>query len=458
MSNLSEKKFMMWVRQLGQGQESALETPLKRVFRNTGWLIAAKIFGAVLSLAYLAMAAQSLGPDGFGEFTLILAIAQALAGLVSFQMWRLVLRFGTRPFQGGDVRGLRELIWRCARLDLAGAVAGCALAVPFTAWLGSRFHWSAHIQRDALLFAAIMLLSARSTAVGVLRLQDRFRAGAIASTSTPAVRFVGAAIVVTSKPSVEAFLVSWAAAEVATCVAYWLFVWKSDVMARPSADQSVVLPQSPIQRGFWRFALFTNANSTMATGAQQIALFSVGLTAGTAAAGYFRLGYQLAQALLLIAEMVSRSLYAEVESLVAKRNKPALDHLFGRATALASIGGATAVILILLLGRPALELIGGPPYLPAFPQLLVLGAAAAVQLVGISFEPALLALDQSGLVLAVRAISTLALFALLGFLLPNYGALGGGLALLGQSVLLVALLGAAVRAQRRNGLAVVSLS
>jgi O-antigen/teichoic acid export membrane protein len=96
--------------------------------------------------------------------------------------------------------------------------------------------------------------------------------------------------------------------------------------------------------------------------------------------------------------------------------------------------------------------------LPAFPQLLVLGAAAAVQLVGISFEPALLALDQSGLVLAVRAISTLALFALLGFLLPNYGALGGGLALLGQSVLLVALLGAAVRAQRRNGLAVVSLS
>jgi O-antigen/teichoic acid export membrane protein len=196
----------------------------------------------------------------------------------------------------------------------------------------------------------------------------------------------------------------------------------------------------------------------MATGAQQIALFSVGLTAGTAAAGYFRLGYQLAQALLLIAEMVSRSLYAEVESLVAKRNKPALDHLFGRATALASIGGATAVILILLLGRPALELIGGPPYLPAFPQLLVLGAAAAVQLVGISFEPALLALDQSGLVLAVRAISTLALFALLGFLLPNYGALGGGLALLGQSVLLVALLGAAVRAQRRNGLAVVSLS
>jgi O-antigen/teichoic acid export membrane protein len=458
MSNLSEKKFMMWVRQLGQGQESALETPLKRVFRNTGWLIAAKIFGAVLSLAYLAMAARSLGPDGFGEFTLILAIAQALAGLVSFQMWRLVLRFGTRPFQGGDVRGLRELIWRCARLDLAGAVAGCALAVPFTAWLGSRFHWSAHIQRDALLFAAIMLLSARSTAVGVLRLQDRFRAGAIASTSTPAVRFVGAAIVVTSKPSVEAFLVSWAAAEVATCVAYWLFVWKSDVMARPSADQSVVLPQSPIQRGFWRFALFTNANSTMATGAQQIALFSVGLTAGTAAAGYFRLGYQLAQALLLIAEMVSRSLYAEVESLVAKRNKPALDHLFGRATALASIGGATAVILILLLGRPALELIGGPPYLPAFPQLLVLGAAAAVQLVGISFEPALLALDQSGLVLAVRAISTLALFALLGFLLPNYGALGGGLALLGQSVLLVALLGAAVRAQRRNGLAVVSLS
>ena len=76
------------------------ETPLVRTFRNAGWLLASKILGAILSLLYLAMATRGLHPAGFGEFALILGLGQAMASLVAFQSWRIVLRWGDRTFSG----------------------------------------------------------------------------------------------------------------------------------------------------------------------------------------------------------------------------------------------------------------------------------------------------------------------------------------------------------------------
>jgi O-antigen/teichoic acid export membrane protein len=429
---------------------NALTTPLGRVFRNTGWLIAAKGVGAVLSLGYLAIAARTLGPALFGEFTLILAIAQALVGLVSFQMWRLVLRYGTPPYLAGDVLTVKSLVWRCARIDLLGGAVGSVLALPLTAWLAARFNWSPVVEREAWIFAAVMLLSARSAAVGALRLQDRFRDGAIASTSTPVFRFLGAVTTFVWNPTVAGFLLAWAAAEIATCVAYWIYVFTSGQHWAHAKTSETRVSQRSSDPGFWRFAVFTNVNSTLSTVGQQIALLSVGLASGSAAAGYFRLGYQLAQALLLISEMMSRSLYAEVESLVAKQSRHALDVLFARTTALACIVGVTVILIILILGRLVLHLIGGVAYLAAFPQLLLLGGAAGVQLIGTSFEPTLLALNRSGVLLGIRAVATIVLLLLLVFLLPHLGAIGGGVAVLGQSVVLVALLGTAARRVQRR--------
>jgi O-antigen/teichoic acid export membrane protein len=104
----------------------------------------------------------------------------------------------------------------------------------------------------------------------------------------------------------------------------------------------------------------------------------------------------------------------------------------------------------LILGRLVLHLIGGVAYLAAFPHLLLLGGAAGVQLIGTSFEPTLLALNRSGVLLGIRAVATIVLLLLLVFLLPHLGAIGGGVAVLGQSVVLVALLGTAARRVQRR--------
>ncbi len=428
------------------------ETPLVRTFRNAGWLLASKILGAILSLLYLAMATRGLHPAGFGEFALILGLGQAMASLVAFQSWRIVLRWGTEPFLAGDGAKVSQLIWCCLALDLAGAGAGCGLTVALVRFLTPHFGWSASTADHAILFAFVLLLTVRSTAVGALRLHDRFRDGALADATTPVFRMLGALVATFSGASVDGFLLAWAVAEVATATAYWGFVWKRIGPAAAEFKFSGILAVPRSHGGFWRFALFSNLNSTLLSASQQIALLAVGYTAGVVSAGYFRLAHQLGQALLILAEMLSRSLYAEMARVTAGRSREAMTHLLERTNKTALFGGLAVILVVAIVGKPALDLIGGAAYLPAYPVLVILGTAAAVQLIGVSFEPALMALGATGTLLLIRMAALLCLLLLLALLLPKIGILGAALAMLVDAFVAVTLLRVfAQRAAARAG-------
>jgi O-antigen/teichoic acid export membrane protein len=416
------------------------ETPVFRTLRNTGWLLIAKILGAVLSLLYLAMAARGLHAEGFGVFALILGLAQAMAALVGFQSWRIVLRWGTEPMLAGRTRQVSALLWFCGILDVVAALAGCAITVALVRLLAPHFGWSRSTADHAIAFAFVLLLTTRSTAVGALRLHDRFRDGALADTATPVFRMIGAVVAVLAGASVDGFLCAWAVAEIATALAYWGLVWYriTPRLAGLRAADIAGVPRA--YGGFWRFALFTNLNSTFSAASQQIALLAVGYGAGAVSAGYFRLAHQLGQALLILAEMLNRSLYAEMARVSASRSDQAMSTLLDRTNRAALAGGVGVFCVVAALGRPALYLIGGAAYLPAFPALVILGGAAAVQLIGVSFEPALMALGRTGTLLAVRSAALAALMGLLVVLLPRIGIIGAACAMLADATIVVVLL------------------
>ncbi|SDA24498.1 lipopolysaccharide biosynthesis protein [Sphingomonas sp. NFR15] len=421
------------------------QTPLLRTFRNTGWLLMAKLLGAVLSLAYLAMAARGLHAAGFGEFALILGLAQGMAALVGFQSWRIVLHWGTAPMLAGRTAQVSALLWFCGVLDLVAGIAGCAITVVLVRYLAPHFGWSRATADHAILFAFVLLLTVRSTAVGALRLYDRFRDGALADTATPVFRMIGALVAVSAGASVDGFLWAWGVAEIATAAAYWGLVW---YRVRPVTTGLALADIVSVPRaygGFWRFGLFSNLNSTLSSASQQVALLAVGYAVGAVSAGYFRLAHQLGQALLILAEMLSRSLYAELARVSASRSRAAMTTLLDRTNKAALFGGVAVFAVVAILGKPALYLIGGAAYLPAFPALVILGAAAAVQLIGVSFEPALMALGRTGSLLVIRATALLCLAGLLALLLPRIGVLGAALAMLADALVAVALLRRATR-------------
>tara|TARA_R110000868_G_scaffold224721_6_gene476872 strand:+ start:3300 stop:4646 length:1347 start_codon:yes stop_codon:yes gene_type:complete len=413
------------------------------ILRNTGWLLAGKIVGAVLSLIYLGLATRSLGPTAFGQFVLILGTGQAIATIVSFESWQLLVRYGMGFLRAGQYDALGRLVAFCTILDFAGAIIGAGLAVAGVALLGPWFGWSSVTQTQALIFCFVLLVSFRSAATGVLRLHDRFGAAALAETVTPVVRLIGALLVISTGASVTGLLIAWAVAELVTAIAHWALAFR---VLQPQRDWwnwrgLVAVPKEC--PGLWRYAAITNAGSTLGLVGKQFAVLLVGASVSPAAAGGYRIAHQLGQALANISDMLSRATFSEIMRARAGHTAAELARLFRSASLLALITAAIMIAMLLLLGRPTLALLAGAPYAPVYPLVLILGTAAALDAGSVSFEPALLATGRVWLALRLRLVSTAFLFGALFLFLDKMGTIGAAFATVTASLLALIMLGTA---------------
>jgi O-antigen/teichoic acid export membrane protein len=414
------------------------KTAFGRALRNVGWLLTAKVVGAVLSLVYLALATRTLGVAKFGEFALILGTAQAAAALVGFETWQVLVRFGMAHLHHGRQDALRRLVHFCLALDAVAALAGCAIAAAALLVMRAHFGWSAALTRDAFLFCCVLLLSIRSTAIGILRLHDRFAKSAIADVVTPVARFAGALVVVQEVPTVTGFLIAWGVAEILTAAAYWVSAARimPRIMRRP-LDIKGTARENP---GLWGFVWQTNLNTALKASSSQFAVVLVGFVLGTVAAGGYRLAHQLSQALVRLSELFSRAVFPEVTRAHSGERTQDLATLSRQSAQLATGVGLITCLAVPVAGHMVLRLVAGSSYLGAYPLLVLLGLAAGLNIMTVGFEPVLLGTGRERQVLRIRIASAALLFGSIVPLMLLMGMVGAGIATLMSSALALTLL------------------
>lgn len=410
---------------------------LRRVGINAGWLLLAKAFGALLSIVYLAIATRTLGLADFGRFALIVAIGQGMAGVVGFQTWQFVVRYGMRAQTDGDEDGVDRIIGFAAVLDLGAAIVGSLLAFVAILALGPLLKLPHQLYGAAFGFCFALLIAVRSTPTGVLRLDQRFRDAALADSVSPSIRAVGAALSAILLPSVTGFLCTWAVAELVTAGVFWWAALRKRRLALSPGGLRRTMREEP---SLWRFVFLTNLSSTLTLTTKQFTLIVVGAFGGPAAAGTFRVAAQLAQALVKATQTFSRAAYAElVRSLASGGSRGLLLQM----TAIAGLASVAMVGLAALFGQPLLHLIVSRQFSGAYLPVIVLVAAAGFDLLGFAFEPAMTARGDAGAAFRLRLFSTAIQAALLFALLPMFGVIGGAWATLGGSMVAVLLTGRA---------------
>lgn len=401
-----------------------------KILENAAWLIGAKTIGAVLSIVYLGLATRILGPASFGQFVLIVGIAQAASALVSFQTWQIVVRYGAIHLRENSTARLSRLFRFCLCLDICGAIVGAILAAAAVLLLGPMFDWAKETQLHAIIFAAIMLMSFRSTATGILRLYDRFSLAAVADAMTPIIRMLGALFVVIKAPTVVGFLIAWAAAEVVTACVYWIFAMLAarNVFKLKQDSQRGSLREENV--GLWRFAFLTNSNSILNAASNQFVVILVGLFVGVTAAGGFRLAHQLGQGIAKLSATLSRAAFPELVRAHSESSRDILTGLFRRTTIYGIIGASVIIVVLLFFAGPLLVIVSGSEFEFATPYLILLGCAVALDLAGVGFEPTLTAMARAGRAVAVRFTSVTFVLIALFILMPLYGAMGAAVAVL----------------------------
>ncbi|WP_293876178.1 lipopolysaccharide biosynthesis protein [Sphingomonas sp. UBA978] len=419
--------------------------PMRAIARNLGWMLASRGVLAVLSLVYLAIVTRTLGVAGFGRFALITGASQALATVVGFQTWQIIVRYGHQHLKPGDETRLARLFRACGLLDVGSAVIGVILAAVIIHTWGEALGVRPVHARATMIFTIAQLLSIRSTPLGILRLRDRFSVAAAADSVTPATRLIGAVLAALFLPSVTGFLIAWGLAEVLTAAAYWAALARSGdlkLLFAPGIGVRDVVIDHP---GIVRFSLATNASSSLGLSSKQIPLLLVGGTVGTASAGAFRLALQLAQALTKVSQLLARAAFPEIVRAVAAGGLARVRQMILRSFLMATVVAAFAFLIVVVFGHPVLTLMGGKEFGRAYPILLWLAAAGCIDLVTVGFEPLLLAANRIGATFIARLVGIGALFAVSFWLSPSLEVIGVSIAVLVNAVIVALLLGLAIQ-------------
>ena len=418
--------------------------------RNLGWLVAGSGFRAICSLIYLAICARVLGLEDFGRFALINSAAQALALIVGFQSWQIVVQFGVAHQARGDTPALHRLLRACSLLDIYSAVIGCALGAWILLTWGKDMGIKPGLMRDTMIFLVVQLVTIRSMPLGLLRLKDQFSLAAVADSVTPVMRLVGAVFVAAVVPTVKGFLYAWMVAELLTAVAYWVIVARTEdlrAIIRSRAPRRTILAENP---NLPRFALSSNLTATLSLSGKQLPLLMVGGTIGTEAAGAFRLAAQLAQAMAKLSQLLTRAAFPEIVRAIRDATARAITRMLGRML-LVSVGAALVIMaLVAMLGQWLLIIVGGPEFAGAYPILLWLAGAGCLDLATVGFEPVLLALHRSFTALVIRLVAVAVMVGAALWLLESHGAVGAAMAVFAGSLVTAILLSVAAFAVARQ--------
>jgi O-antigen/teichoic acid export membrane protein len=393
---------------------------IKRALQNTGWLMGARGINGVLSLGYLALATRALGVADFGQFILAVTFANALAGISQFQTWQTVVRWGQSKETLPDATGF------ALALDALTIVGGIIVGGLILLFAGDWLPLPGWLRLETFAYTCVALMCIRSTPTGILRLHDKFANAAVADAVTSIVRIVGAGLAFLFARTIEGFLLAWAVAEIVTAATYWRFARKT----QPLFLRHISLRRIPRrEKKAWGFVIGTSLSGMLSISSRQVLVLLIGGLGGPALAGIYRVAAQLGEGLLKLAQALLRATYPELV-----KSPDVAKSIAKRIAVIAVATGFVTVILSLVAGRWVISLIAGPEFITAYTPMILLSAAAAIELAGASLEALMVARGRAVTNFLLRAVPTACALGALVWLVDIHGPAGAGMAVLGASV------------------------
>lgn len=423
--------------------EGSPETAVARIFRNAGALVTGKGAGGVLSLAYLAIAARTLGPHDMGVLVLAHAYAMTIAGVARFQSWQAVIRFGTPLIasENGDL--FKRLIRYTARIDALSAAIGVALAVIAAPLAARWFNWDADVLRLVYLYAAAVPFLMGATPTGILRLFGKFKTLGVQMTVMPAVRFAGSVAAALSGGGVEAFLAVWIISAFANGVSLWALGWR-ELHIRSLRPRLTGRAETPSDPAWLPFMIKTNGVSTLDLVNESVPVLLVGGIAGSAAAGFFQLAQNVTNLLAHPTNMLNHATFPELARVEAEAGHGRMVSVAVKSAALAMAAAAPLIAIFILFREQIAVLVGGADFRPAGSIVAGMAAYQLIRIATVVFESAAVARGKAGAALIAQILGAGGLIGAMFALLPHIGVVAAAIALGLGRLLMLSVLSVAV--------------
>src|SRR4051794_468319 len=420
---------------------------LRSLLKNSSYLGVSKIVAAVCGVATLAFAARGLGVLLFGTLILITSYVKAVNGLVKFQSWQLIVRYGGHGVAHGDPEHFKVATGFAFALDMVsgifGMIAGAAI-LPFIAgWVGisPQYLWL------AIFYCTMLPLMTSATPDGALRVLDRFDLISWSGTLMPISRAILAGAAFITGAGFATYVIIWYVTELAGQIYPWWLAWRE--LKRHGLLEGIRPTLKPTALpGAWRFAIDVNLATSVQAVWGPIGRLVVGGLLGPAGAAMFRIASTLADSAQKPADLLGKAFYPEVMRMDLTSKQPW--KLMMRGSALVSGIALTAILLLLVGGRPIMALLFGKAFLGAYEPLMILMAIPFLGIFSFPLAPMLYALGRSDGPLKAKLLGSAVFFIAIAPLSWELGVVGAAIALVLANVVNTGMLMLQLRGEHRR--------
>ena len=360
---------------------SATGAVYRRLAVNSAYLVGGTVVTALCLMLAAVLNARALSPHSFGVLVLFQSATLTLTTLMSFATQQPVIKLGSTALAKGDVVQLGRIISLALLTDAVAAITTSAVAFAclYLAW--ARVGLTDDLRSAAGLFALSLLFTGFLSATGIFRLFNRFGLlSAIQAACAALLMAVTAYLYATAAPF-QAYCWTWAIyyalnSQVPLFVGLYL-VRRAGIPLRwatgslPAADRKTFIAYCSTTWGTSTIeGLRLNGDSLL-----------VGALVSVPAAGVYNVAKQLAGVVRKLNNVYASAAFPEISNLSAHRNHAGARRVRAKLLWVGLGIGSLAVLIALLAGRPMLELLFGPAFVPAWIPLVILIAAAAAQMI-----------------------------------------------------------------------------
>lgn len=401
----------------------------QRLRKNISVILGGRAVFGVVNLIAAAIAVRACGVEAFGIVALLQAYIRVFAGLLRFDTWAAVTRYGVQETESAS--DLRRLLGFTLRLDVLAFFVSILLAALVAPVAGRIFDWPAEVIALAPWYAVNIIFITGATATGYLRLSDRFLVLAQQHGINALIRLCGTLILLVMGGGAFELALVWGIAGMLSGVYMMSVAWQE-------AQRRGLRPRfrgswQELSKGFpniWRFVTVTNVEGMISTVMNHGVILMVGAILGSGGASLFQIARQSTDFMRKTSNLLSPIFFPELAKMEVKGKRSKIRKLIRRTLQIAVLWLTVVTTLLIIGAEPFLQFVFGSETIEVKDAMILCGIAAALHASGFTFEPGLMSIGKEGALLKTTAFaSVIAVPSIIG-LTYAYGLIGAGMGLL----------------------------
>lgn len=291
-----------------------------KLFRNMFSAFLGESGSAVITVFITMAIIWVIGDEKNGMFVLAQSYMNIVDGLINFQSWQAVIKYGSECIENKDYAALRSIIKVGMIVDIITAFAGTLIAIAIIPIVAHFMLWSTELELCAAVFCIEIFFHFSGASVGVLRLFNRFNLVAIQKNVVAGIKLLGVVLFwLSGGERVLHLVIVYTIADIVghliLTVMSLFVIEKSEYM---SIKELITSPTKGFRKKFWGFAFWTNLTSSVDIPVKQLDVFILSFMSYEIVS-VFKLYKQIGNILVQLSIPISQAIMPQFSELIAQK-------------------------------------------------------------------------------------------------------------------------------------------